>query len=123
MKPILHSVRARAMHRIVQMQAQAESIINRVRSAHLDRDRASELFPTFRSMCIVTVYTFRVRDGGTGKWRDSRHKMTLEKAEDRYGPGNYEVLESSKEVRWRRLLGRIFRLAHSKHANSERRAT
>ena len=92
------------------MRAQAASIASWLRNARFAGARTSDSFPTFRSMCTVTVYTFRVRDGGTGKWRDSRHKMTLEKAGERYGPGNYEVLEWSKEVRWRRFLMRILRI-------------
>lgn len=42
---------------------------------------------------------FRVRDGRTGKWRTTHHKMTLVEAAKRHGEGNYEVLEWSKEVR------------------------
>jgi hypothetical protein len=61
----------------------------------------------------LTIYTFRVRDGRTGKWRTARHKMTLEEAAKRHGEGNYEVLELSKELhpRWRRLFGQIFRFS------------
>ena len=62
-------------------------------------------------MCTVTVYTFRVRDRRTGNWRDSRHKMTTSKADKRYGDGNYEVIDSSKEVRLRRLLRKIFKFS------------
>ena len=36
--------------------------------------------------------------------------MTFAEALERYGNGNYEVLENSREVRWRRPLRRIFRL-------------
>ena len=61
----------------------------------------------------ITIYTFCVRDGRTGKWRATRHKMTIEEAAKRYGEGNYKALEGSKEVhqRWRRLLRQIFRFS------------
>ena len=62
---------------------------------------------------MLTLYTFFVRDGRTGEWRTSHHKMTLEEAATRYGEGNYEVLECSAEVTWRRLLGQIFRFCKS----------
>lgn len=89
------------------MRAHAQSIAGLMRGTGLVASHGADRFPTFRSMCKITVYTFRVRDGGTGKWRNSRHKMTIDKAEERYGPGNYEVLESSKEMRWRPFLRRI----------------
>jgi hypothetical protein len=52
-----------------------------------------------------------VRDRRTGNWRDSRRKMTIVKADKRYGNGNYEVVEDSKEVRLRRLLKKIFKFS------------
>jgi len=61
-------------------------------------------------MFTVTVYTFRVRDGRTGKWRTSRHKMTLDQADERYGYGNYELIEDSREIRWRHPLRRLFQV-------------
>jgi hypothetical protein len=84
--------------------------ISWLRSTGFGGNRNSVHFPTFKSICTVTVYTFSVRDGRTGGWRTSRHKMTLAEAVERYGKGNYEVIEDSKEVRWRRPLKRIFRL-------------
>ena len=87
-----------------------ESIVSWLQSSFAG-DRFSVLFPTFKSICTVTVYTFRVRDQRTGNWRDSRRKMTIVKADKRYGNGNYEVVEDSKEVRLRRLLKKIFKFS------------
>src|SRR5258705_7781866 len=95
------------------MRTQTRSIVNRLRST-LAPDRLSVLLPTFKSMCTINIYTFRVRDGGTGKWRDSRRKMTIANADKRYGEGNYEVIESSKELRLRSLL-RLFRSKRAHH--------
>jgi hypothetical protein len=86
-----------------------ESMVTWLRNTFA-RDRLLVLFPTFKSICTVTVYTFRVR-GRTGNWRDSRRKMTTAKANKRYGDGNYKVVESSKEVRLRRLLRKIFKIS------------
>ncbi len=99
-----------ARYGIVDRRMQAESIVSWLRSAGFEGNRNSLQFPTLKSMCTVTVYPFSVRDGRTGRWRTSRHKMTFAEAVERYGKGNYEVLENSKEVRWRRPLRRIFRL-------------
>lgn len=88
---------------------QAQSLVRWLRGAGFDGSRISLQFPTFKLMCTVTVYTFSVRDGRTGRWRTSRHKMTFTEAVERYGKGNYEVLEDTKEVRLRRPLRRIFR--------------
>ena len=87
-----------------------ESIVSWLKSSFA-RERLSVLLPTFISICTVTVYTFRVRDRRTGTWRDSRRKMTIVKADKRYGNGNYEVVEGSKEVRLRRLLRKIFKFS------------
>ena len=53
------------------------------------------------------LYTFRVRDGRTGKWRTIPYKMTLKEAADRYGI--CEPIEESKEEQplWRHLLRKI----------------
>ena len=88
---------------------QEQSIVKWLRGS-VARDRLSVLFLTFKSMCTVAVYTFRVRDRRTGNWRDSRRKMTIGKAEQRYGAEKYEVLESSKEMRWRSFLRRVARI-------------
>lgn len=47
----------------------------------------------------VVLYRFKVRDSNTGKWRQTRYSITLEEAKERYGDGNYEPLEWSKEIR------------------------
>jgi len=62
---------------------------------------------------MSVLYIFRVRDGRTGKWRTTRHKMTLKEAADRYGDDTYEPVEGSKEVRpiWRRLLRKILKFS------------
>ena len=56
------------------------------------------------------LYTFRVRDGRTGKWRTIPYKMTLKEAADRYGDGICEPIEESKEEQplWRYWLRQIF---------------
>jgi hypothetical protein len=51
---------------------------------------------------IITIYAFRVRDERTGKWRTTRYKMTLEEAGERYGKGNYQVLELNQGTAGRR---------------------
>ncbi len=50
-------------------------------------------------MVEVTLYRFRVRDPINGKWRTTRHHMTLDEARTRHGEANYELLEWSREVR------------------------
>lgn len=50
-------------------------------------------------MAETVLYRFRVRNALTGKWRQTRYVLTEENAEKRFGKGNYERLEWSKEVR------------------------
>ncbi len=47
----------------------------------------------------LELYRFRVRDPKSGKWRTTSYRMTFEEARERYGMGNYEPLEWSKETR------------------------
>lgn len=49
-------------------------------------------------MAHVILYRFRVRDSYTATWRQTRYSITLEEAQERYGDGNYEPLEWSKEI-------------------------
>jgi hypothetical protein len=62
---------------------------------------------------MSVLYTFRVRDGRTGKWRTTRHKMTIKDVADRYRDDTYEPVEASKEVQpiGRRLLRNIFKFS------------
>ena len=50
-------------------------------------------------MTLLELYHFKVRDPVTGKWRTTNYRLTVEEARQRYGEGNYEVLEWSREVR------------------------
>lgn len=50
-------------------------------------------------MATLEHYLFKVRDEITGKWRQTRYRLTTEIARKRYGEGNYELLEWSREVR------------------------
>jgi len=45
------------------------------------------------------LYFFRVRDSLTGKWRQTRYRLNDEEARARYGDGNFERLDSMREVR------------------------
>ena len=45
------------------------------------------------------LYYFRVRDAITGKWRQTRYRLSEADALDRYGEGNYELLDWTREVR------------------------
>ena len=45
------------------------------------------------------LYLFKVRDLVSGKWRQTRYRLTDETARERYGEGNYERLDWSREVR------------------------
>ena len=47
------------------------------------------------------LYFFKLRNEVTGKWHQTRWRMTIEEARQRHGEGNYQVLEWSKEVRER----------------------
>ena len=50
-------------------------------------------------MPILELYLFKVRDSITGRWQQTRYPMTVEMARARFREGNYELLESSREVR------------------------
>jgi hypothetical protein len=45
------------------------------------------------------LYFFRVRDSISGKCRQTRYRLTENEARQRYGEGNYERLDWSREVR------------------------
>jgi hypothetical protein len=45
------------------------------------------------------LYFFKVRDQISGKWRQERYRLTDETARERYGEGNYERLDWTREVR------------------------
>jgi len=47
----------------------------------------------------ITVYSFRVRDERSRRWRRARYKMTREHARVVYGDRNYELIVDSAEVR------------------------
>ncbi len=47
----------------------------------------------------LILYRFKVRDPITGKWYRTNYRLAVEEAQERYGEGNYELLEWSKEVR------------------------
>ena len=47
----------------------------------------------------LVLYFCKVRDPITGKWRKTRYRLTAEEARARYGEGNYELLEWSREIR------------------------
>jgi len=44
------------------------------------------------------LYSFRVRDGATRKWRRSKYKMTHEHALIVYGRGNCELIGDSEDA-------------------------
>ena len=50
-------------------------------------------------MSTITVYSFRVRDERSRKWRRARYKMTREHARVVYGERNYELIVNSAEER------------------------
>ena len=50
-------------------------------------------------MSTITVYSFRVRDERSRKWRRARYKMTREHARVVYGERNYELILDSAEER------------------------
>lgn len=50
-------------------------------------------------MPTITLYSYRVRDERSRKWRVARYKMTPEHALAMYGEGNYELIAGSEEVR------------------------
>ena len=45
----------------------------------------------------LVLYFFRVRDAG--KWRQTRYRLSDDEARLRYGDGNYERLQWTREVR------------------------
>jgi hypothetical protein len=50
-------------------------------------------------MTELRLYRFKVRDPITDKWRTTRYHLTAEETRERYGEGNYELLEWSREAR------------------------
>jgi hypothetical protein len=47
----------------------------------------------------LVLYFFDVRDEITGKWRQTRYRLSDEEARVRYGDGNYERLDWTREIR------------------------
>ena len=47
----------------------------------------------------MELYLFKVRDSLTGHWQQTRYRLTVAGARERFGEGNYELLEWSREVR------------------------
>ena len=58
-------------------------------------------------------YLFRVRDPISGKWGQTRYKLTKETAHERYGEGGYERIDASREVR----IGNAVGIAFDKYAD------
>jgi hypothetical protein len=50
-------------------------------------------------METIELYKFRVRDPLSGKWRETRYRLSDTEALVRYGDGNYERLDWTREVR------------------------
>ena len=50
-------------------------------------------------MAAHEFYLFRVRDPISGKWGQTRYKITDQTAHERYGEGNYEPIVHTREVR------------------------
>ena len=50
-------------------------------------------------MTAHEFYLFRVRDPISGKWGQTRYKITDQTAHERYGEGNYEPIVNTREVR------------------------
>jgi hypothetical protein len=48
---------------------------------------------------VLELYLFKVRNPITGKWRRTRQRSTVDAARKRYGEGNFEPIEGSREVR------------------------
>ena len=44
-------------------------------------------------------YLFRVRDPVSGKWGQTRYKITHQTAHERYGEGSYECIKHTREAR------------------------
>jgi hypothetical protein len=47
----------------------------------------------------MELYLFKVRDSITGHWQQTRYHLTIAGARERFGEGNYKLLEWSREVR------------------------
>ena len=47
----------------------------------------------------LALYFFNVRDSLTGKWRKTRYRLNEEEARKRYGDGNFERLDWTREIR------------------------
>lgn len=47
----------------------------------------------------LVLYFFRVRDAISGKWRQTRYRLSDDEARLRYGDGNFERLDWTREVR------------------------
>ena len=45
------------------------------------------------------LFFFKVRDSLTGKWRQTRYRLSDDEARLRYGDGNFERLDWTREVR------------------------
>ena len=50
-------------------------------------------------MATHEFYLFRVHDPISGKWGQTRYKITDQIAQERYGEGNYERIQHTREVR------------------------
>ena len=59
-------------------------------------------------MAAYEFYLFRVRDPISGKWGQTRYKITDQTAQERYGEGNYERIEQTLEVRTGYAEGNAF---------------
>ena len=46
----------------------------------------------------MELYLFKIRDSLTGHWQQTRYRLTVAQARERFGEGNYEPLEWSREV-------------------------
>lgn len=42
---------------------------------------------------MITLYTFRYKEKTTGKWREARYQISIAEALERYGEGNFELLD------------------------------
>jgi len=45
------------------------------------------------------LFFFNVRDSLTGKWRKTRYRLNEDEARARYGDGNFERLDWTREIR------------------------
>jgi hypothetical protein len=67
-------------------------------------------------MDIPKVYLFRVRNPVTGKWAQTRHKITEQTAQERFGAESYERINATRELRTRDAEG----IAFDKHGNGSK---